>query len=179
MRLDVTLMLLVGVLLTSERSNAQETPPSEYQVKAAFLFNFAKFIQWPEEAFADAKSPLSIGILGENPFGGDLERATREKVLNGRSLTVKACRTLEEAKNCHILFIGSSEKMRLKTIFNGLNGGHVLTVGETDNFVESGGIISFFREGNRIRFEIKDEAAKRAGLKIDSKLLGLAKKPTN
>lgn len=179
MRFDATLILLLGILLTPGGSHAQETPPSEYQIKAAYLFNFAKFIQWPQGAFDDSKSPLFIGVLGENPFGEELERTIREKTLNGRSLTVKECRTLAEAKKCHVLFISSSEKMRLPGILNGLSGTHVLTVGEMDHFVESGGMISFFRETNKIRFEIKDEAAKKAGLKIDSKLLGLAKKPAS
>ncbi len=177
MRFDATWILLMGILLTPGGANAQETAPSEYQVKAAFLFNFAKFIQWPEEAFANAQSPLFIGVLGQNAFGENLERTVREKTLNGRFLTIQECRTLEEAKKCHVLFISNSEKMRLREIFFELSGTHVLTVGEMDNFVESGGMISFFREGNKIRFEIKDETAKKAGLKIDSKLLGLAKKP--
>ena len=179
MRFVATLTLLLGILLTSGGSHAQETPPSKYQVKAAFLFNLAKFIQWPQEAFDDPKSPLFIGVLGENPFGADLELTVREKTLNGRSLTIKECRTLEEARKCHVLFISSSEKVRLQKILQGLSDTHVLSLGEMDNFVESGGMISFFREGNKIRFEIKDETAKKAGLKIDSKLLGLAKKPVS
>jgi hypothetical protein len=180
MRFDVKLMLLLSILLSPDRSHAQDSSPSEYQVKAAFLFNFAKFIQWPEQAFSDSKSPFSFGVLGDDPFDGDLVRATREKILNGRPLVVKACRTLEEARNCHVLFISNSEKSRLKSIFQGLDGTHVLTVGDSANFVESGGMINFFRDGNKIRFEIKDETAKKAGLKIDSKLLGLAKnRPVN
>jgi len=94
-------------------------------------------------------------------------------------VTAKECRTLEEAKKCHILFISTSEKKRLAEIFDGLGNTPVLTVGETETFVKSGGAINFFREGNKFRFEINADAAKKAGLKIDSKLLGLGKKPVS
>ena len=176
MRVSATLKLLLGLLLASN-SFAQDAQPSEYQVKAAFIFNFAKFVDWPPGAFADAKSPLYIGILGENPFGANLERTVQDKLLNNRPIVVKECRTLEEAKKCHLLFISTSEKKPLQETLDGLAGTNILTVGETETFIKSGGMINFFREGNRFRFEINDAAAKKAGLKIDSKLLGLGKKP--
>ena len=163
MRVGATLNLLLGLLLASS-GHAQNAQPSEYQVKAAFIFNFAK-------------SPLCIGILGENPFGADLERTVQNKTLNNRPIVVKECRTLEEAKKCHLLFISAPKKEPLQEILNGLVGTKILTIGETETFIKSGGMINFFREGTRFRFEINDEAAKKAGLKIDSKLLGLGKKP--
>lgn len=176
MRVGATLNLLLGLLLAGS-GHAQDAQPSEYQVKAAFIFNFAKFVDWPPRAFADAKAPLCIGILGENPFGANLERTVRDKTLNNRSIVVKECGTLEEAKKCHLLFISTSEKKPLQEILDGLVGMNILTIGETETFIKSGGMINFFREGTRFRFEINDEAAKKAGLKIDSKLLGLGKKP--
>jgi hypothetical protein len=176
MRLGATVMILLSLLLPG-RTGAQDAQPSEYQVKAAFIFNFAKFVEWPAGVFADAKSPLIIGIFGENPFGEDMERAVRNKTLNQRSITVKLCRTEEEARKCHVLFISASEKKRLQEILNVVGRTNILTVSETEGFVEGGGMINFFREGNKIRFQIEDETAKKAGLKIDSKLLGLAKKP--
>jgi hypothetical protein len=164
-------------LLTVGGGRAQEFQPSEYQLKAAFLFNFAKFVEWPPEAFAEARSPIVIGILGENPFGGDLERTIRNKTISNRSLAVKEIRSLAEATNCHLLFISTSEKQRLPEIIQGLRGASVLTVGETERFTEAGGMINFVLEGNKIRFRINDEAAKSAGLKISSKLLSLALRP--
>ena len=178
MRFGATLLLL-SLLLTPGGGRAQEAQPSEYQVKAALIFAFAKFVEWPPATFADTKSPLCIGVLGDNPFGADLERTVQDKMLNNRPLAIKECRTLEEAKKCHVLFISTSEKKRFPEIFDGLAEAHVLTVGETENFVKSGGAINFFREGNRFRFEINDAAAKKAGLKVDSKLLGLGKKPVS
>jgi hypothetical protein len=176
MRVGATLKLFLGLLLASN-GYAQDAQPSEYQVKAAFIFNFVKFVDWPPGAFADAKAPLSIGVLGENPFGANLERTVHAKTLNNRSIMVKECRTLEEARKCQLLFISASEKKPLQEILEGLAGTHILTVGEADTFIKSGGMINFFREGNRFRFEINDDAARKAGLKIDSKLLGLGKKP--
>jgi hypothetical protein len=164
-------------LLTVGGGRAQEFQPSEYQLKSAFLFNFAKFVEWPPEAFAKGRSPIVIGILGENPFGGDLERTIRNKTISNRSLAVKEIRSLAEATNCHILFISTSEKQRLPEIIQGLRGASVLTVGETERFTEAGGMINFVLEGNKIRFRINDEAAKSAGLKISSKLLSLALRP--
>src|SRR5215210_2951157 len=130
-RLILLLFLAVG------DGRAQDSPPSEYQLKAVFLYNFAKFIEWPETAFAEPTSPLVIGILGENPFGDELERTIRGKMLNNRALTIKELHSLAEASsNCHILFVSSSEKKRLPEIFAGLRGVSVLTVGEIDRFTE-------------------------------------------
>lgn len=172
-RFGATRMLLLCLLLASS-SSAQQAQPSEYQVKAAFIFNFAKFVEWPAAAFADKKSPLYIGVLGDNPFGADLERFIRDKTMNDHPLTMRECRTLEEAKKCHILFISASEKKRLPEIFQALQGANVLTVSETDGFTETGGMVNFVSEGNKIRFHINDGSAKSAGLKISSKLLILA-----
>src|SRR6185295_15852129 len=104
MRFSATLTILLSFLLTLGSSRAQEAPRSEYQVKAAFIFNFAKFVTWPSAAFADAKAPLVIGIFGDNPFRADLEQAVQGKTLNNRPVRVQECRSLEEARKCHILF---------------------------------------------------------------------------
>ena len=178
MRFGAILKLLLSLLLTTGSSRAQDSP-TEYQVKAAFIFNFAKFVEWPRAAFTNAKAPLRIGVLGENPFGPELERAVRGKTLNNRPIQVEPCSTVEDAKRCHLLFISASEKPHLEEIFKGLGGTNLLTVGETENFIKSGGMISFFWEGKKIRFQINDEMAKKAGLKIDSKLLDLGRKPVD
>ena len=179
MHLRATSILVLSLvwLLSVGDGRAQESQPTEYQIKAAFLFNFAKFVEWPPEAFADANSPLVIGVLGENPFGDDLERTIRGKTINNRPLVIKEFRSPAEATNCHILFISTSEKQRLPEILKSLHGTSVLTVGETDRFTETGGMINFVTEGNKIRFQINVEAAKSAGLKVSSKLLSLASRP--
>ena len=170
--------LNVALLLASSAGRAQEPQPSEYQVKAAFLFNFAKFVEWPAQAFAEPTSPMVIGILGENPFGDDLERTIRGKTINNRPFEIKAIKSLPEARRCHILFISTSEKTRLPEILESLGTATVLTVGEMERFVETGGMINLVKEADKIRFQINDVAAKNAGLKISSKLLSLAIRPT-
>ena len=176
MRLRATRILCLSLLwlLAVGVGHAQESPPTEYQLKAAFLLNFAKFVEWPPKVFAEATSPMVLGILGENPFGDVLERTIRDKTINSRPLVIKEFRSAAEATNCHLLFIGASEKARLPEIVAGLRGACVLTVGETDRFTEAGGMINFVRQGNKTRFQINEVAAKGVGLKISSKLLSLA-----
>ncbi len=168
--------LAAAILAVALALRAQETAPSEYQLKAAFLYNFAKFIEWPPEAFPEDTSPFAIGIIGQNPFGIDLERTVKSKLVNGHPFAVIQVRTLAELKHCHILFISPSERKRLPEILNSVRNTNVLTVSEVDHFLESGGMINFTMEGNKVRFQIHDEAAKLAGLKISSKLLNLAKR---
>ena len=165
------LMLLLGPTLMAR---AQEALPSEYRLKAAFLWNFAKFVDWPTNAFASDTAPFLIGVLGDDPFGADLEQTVSGKLINQHPIAVKLYRTAVDARACHILFISNSEKHRLDDILKTLNDAPVLTVGETEQFTPSGGMINFILESNKIRFQINDAAAKAANLKISSKLLSLA-----
>lgn len=176
MRLRVIQFVFLGLLLfrTGEDGRAQETPPSEYELKAAYLFNFMKFVEWPEEAFAKPDSAMVIGVLGDNPFGRNLEDAVRNKTINGRRLVVKKAVPLAEAHTCHVLFISTSERRRLSEIFETLGTASILTIGETDRFTENGGVINFVVREKKLRFQINREAARKAGLKISSKLLTLA-----
>lgn len=171
------LVLSLVWLLAVGGVSAQDSAPTEYQIKAAFLYNFAKFVEWPPAVFSETNSPIVIGILGENPFGNDLVKTVRDKTLNNRPLVIKEFHSPVEATNCHILFISTSEKARLPQILEALREVSVLTVGETDRFTEAGGMINFVREGNKIRFQINEVAAKSAGLKVSSKLLSLAFRP--
>ena len=165
------LVLVVGLPM-----RAQEEATSEYKLKAAFLFNFAKFVEWPPEAFSDTNSPFTIGIIGENPFKADLEEMVQQKTINGRPFIVRQCKSLAELKNCQILFIHQTERKRLAEILRAIRGGSVLTVSEMDRFLTNGGMIQFLMEENKVRFAINDSAAKQAGLRISSKLLNLARR---
>jgi hypothetical protein len=156
----------------------QEVTPSEYQMKAAFLYNFAKFVEWPPAALPEI-SPIVIGVLGDDPFNGMLESTIRNKIIAGHPITSRHIKSLSEIKTCHILFIRDSEKKRWPEISEALAGSNVLTVSENWNrFTETGGIIHFFMQDRRVCFDINSEAANRAGLKISSKLLQLSKKPS-
>lgn len=169
------LWVLGVVLLLLSGTRAQSPAAGEYQVKAAFLYNFAKFIAWPPSSFSDASAPLRICVLGQDPFGQELRDITSDKNINGRRLQVDQVADLGLARTCHILFVASSEKAQLKRIFESLQGTDALTVGDTKGFIDQGGMINFVLENNRVQFEVNHKAAERAGLKISSKLLNVAK----
>jgi hypothetical protein len=160
-------------LLTS--AIAATDPLVEYRVKAVALINFARFTEWPADAFADTNAPLVVAVLGDDPFGPILEEAIAGEVVKGRKLTVKRFAPSEPPAHCHLLFISRSEQARLGTILNGLAQRPVLTVGELERFGQRGGMINFVMEKNKVGFEINPEAAKAARLNLSSRLLGLAR----
>src|SRR6267378_8703543 len=128
-------VLLLGlVFVLGFRCFAQDSPPTEYQIKAAFLYNFAKFVEWPTQALGQATSPVVIGVLGENVFDGDLERTIHGKTINGHPLQFQEFHSAAEAVNCHVLFISASEQGRFPKILAGLRGRGVLTVSESARF---------------------------------------------
>ncbi|HWD90759.1 MAG TPA: YfiR family protein [Verrucomicrobiae bacterium] len=160
-------------------ARGQDALPSEYQMKAAYLYNFAKFVDWPPAALPATNSPIIIGVLGDDPFDGLLDGTVQNKKIDGHPLEVRRLKTPEQAKVCEVLFICSSEKKSWPEISAALAGTSVLTVGENwDRFTEQGGMINLFMEGKRVYFDINNETARRAGLQISSKLLLLRKKPS-
>ncbi|HEY9509510.1 MAG TPA: YfiR family protein [Verrucomicrobiae bacterium] len=176
MRIGAKIILSFSLLLlwVSAPVLAQEVSPTEYQLKAAFLFNFAKFVDWPPAAFTNSTAPFVIGVLGQDPFGKDLENTVRNKSIGGHAIVARAVASIPDARQCQILFVSNSESKRLREILDGLRGASVLTVGENEKFFVAGGMVNFVVEGRKIRFQINDAAAKAAGLKISSKLLSLA-----
>ena len=153
---------------------AQATVPLEYQVKATFLYNFSKLTEWPSETFSENAAELVIGIVGEDPFGGAIDKLAADERQHGRKLVIKRLRWDQELKPCHVLFVSRSEKKHLRAILANVDGAGVLTVSEIEGFAASGGMIEFVFDDNRIRFDINREAALRANLKISSRLLALA-----
>jgi hypothetical protein len=169
--LDVLLVILLGGFFAPQiRAQAFK----EYDVKAAFLYHLAEFVDWPPEAFPAAESPLVIGVLGADPFGKALDEIVRDEVVKNRKLTVERYGSMEEVKTCHILFISGSEAGRLEQIFSSLNDRKILTVGDTEGFAQRGGMVRFRTEKNKIRLRINLDAAKAASLTISSKLLRAA-----
>lgn len=154
---------------------AQTKSPSEYELKAAFLFNFAKFIDWPESSFANEHSPFAICVLGTDPFGPALDRTLHGKMVGNRPVTLARITEIVQARQCQVVFVAASESKRLPEIIDRLQNTSVLLVGESDGFAEAGGAIQFTLEDNRVRFTINTDVADRAGLKFSSKLLALAR----
>lgn len=167
-------LLTCALLAWIPGTGAAAESPSEYQVKAVFLYNFAQFVEWPPEAFADERAPLVIGVLGQDPFGPDLDAALRGETAANRPLVVRRFANVAEIDVCHILFISGSEWPHIDEVLSALRGRSILTVGDTEGFARRGGMIRFVTERNRIRLRISLDAATRAKLTISSKLLRLA-----
>jgi len=163
----------MAVDVLNVQAQSQELP--EYAVKAAFIYKFTKFVDWPAQAFADPKEPFSICVLGKDPFGNVLDQIFSGKTVNGREPVVKRSNSVEELKRCHILFISSSEKKRLARIIEVIKFAGILTIGDMDQFAESGGIIGLNEQDKKINIEINVDAVKRSDLKISSKLLIIGK----
>lgn len=153
---------------------AQPAPRSEYEIKAAYLYNFARFVEWPSEAFSDSAAAIVFGVLGANPFGGALTRTLAGKDIDGRPVIIAAYRRAAQVDSCHVLFVGRSESEDLGRILQTLQGNPVLTVGEDVDFARRGGIIQFVLRDNKVRFEINLRAATAARLRMSAKLLRLA-----
>jgi len=154
---------------------ARAEEASEYQVKAAFLYNFAKFIEWPADDSWKVEDPLTICVVGEDPFGAILDDTVRGKTIARHSVVIRRLKAGRSWKGCRIAFVSSSEKDDPSLNLASSTPAGVLTVGETKGFAARGGIINFVVERDRVRFEVNVDAAERAGLKISSKLLSLAK----
>jgi hypothetical protein len=167
--------LLVAWEALAAAPGAGTTKYSEYEVKAAFLFNFMQFVEWPSGASTNAGTPLLIGVLGEDPFGSLLEKTIQGETLHGRPLTIKRRRQIADLRDCHLIFVCRSEKARLKEILGTVRDCPTLTVSDTEPFCRNGGMIEMVNEGGKIRFEINEKAAEQCGLKISSKLLRLAR----
>jgi len=170
----------IGVLLLlcamGVRSvGAQDGGSGEYQIKAAFLFHFGEFVEWPAETFKDVNSPITYCTIGEDPFRGALDESLRAKAIGGHRARIQHLKNLDGVANCQVLFIGAAESKRDNSIVAKGKGNGVLTVGESQGFAEDGGMIEFCREGNKIRFEINLGAVSAAKLKMSARLLALAK----
>ncbi|MCJ7776820.1 MAG: YfiR family protein [Sedimentisphaerales bacterium] len=185
--------ILFTVLLVGSPALADPTASREYQVKAAFLYNFIQFVDWPKEKMGDGNEPIIIGVIGKDPFGDAFDPIV-DKEIHGKKLLVKRFMAFEELKKtgekdkslldreieslrkCHLLFICSSEDKSISEILNSVKDHSVLTIGEVQGFLEAGGIVNFVMEEKKVRFEISITAAKGAKLKIRSQLLRLAKR---
>jgi len=172
-------LIAVVAALSIPVTGLSATPPGavaqEYDLKAAFLFNFAQFVEWPTDAFDEASTPITIGVLGDDPFGASLDALVSGETIRSRRLLVRRYRSVEQVHACHILFVSSSEASQLDHIARALAHRSILTVGETKNFAAHAGIIGFELAKRRLRLQINPAAAAAARLTISSKLLRQAR----
>jgi len=170
----VLLLAFFAALAVPTQLRAESPLQREYEIKAAYLYNFINYIEWPENAFPAPGGTIVVGVVGESPFGAALQ-VLNGKQIKGRTVTLKQIEDVKDLDQCQIVFINSSEKARLPELLGKLKESRVLTVSEIEGFAQDGGIINFISEHNKVRFEINPDAARRLGLNISSELLKLAK----
>jgi hypothetical protein len=167
----LSVVIALGDPLTAGPS---EDGLDEYQVKAAFLYNFAKFVVWPAGTFSTSREPLVICILGQNPFGHSLEEAVAGKAIDGRALIIRSIVNVKQIVACQVLFVASTESKRSMPIIGAISPPGVLTIEDSDAFGTEGEVINLRLDEGKVRFDINVQAAERAKLKISSRLLALA-----
>lgn len=169
--LAVLACLLMGV------ASGEDAVSKEYRLKAAFLYNFSKFVEWPARAFPGSDSPLVIGVFRANPFGGELQKTVGGRRINGRPIVVMMVPSAAAARQTHLLFVGAAYDSKLAELRQALKGSAVLTVGETEAFSKQGGMVTFKLQNDSLRFAINNAPAQQAGLKISAQLQRLAAQP--
>ena len=179
-RLAGLAVALCVIALFPRQTAAQASPYTPYQLKALYLHNFAKYTEWPKEALGDENAPFVLGILGKDPFGKDIE-IIEGKSIKGRKLKVKHFANVQEVKDCHLLFISSSEADRLPQTLKALEKSSILTIAEVEGFLQLSGMINLMAEqkspgSQSVAFEINRAAAEKVNLKLDTQLLKLAKR---
>jgi hypothetical protein len=163
------------MVLGANAQTIDSSDSSEYLIKAGFIYNFAKLVGWPQGVFAQADSPIVIGILGTDPFGSIIDRILADKQIDSRRFVIKRLKWGMDLKGCDILFIASSEAGHVEEVIRSMKGLPILTIGETPGFARRGCIINLIVEDNKVRFEVNLDAAKQADLNISSRLLALAR----
>ena len=174
----LSFLLTLAVSFCAARLLAQ-TVAKEYRIKAAYLFNFSQYVEWPPEAFKDANEPLTYCTIGDDPFQGMLDESLNAKFAGRRPLRVQHLRPSENFQGCQILFIGTNEKKRTAEVVEALRQSPVLVVGESSHFIQQGGTIGFLSENNTVRFEVNLDAAQRARLNVSATLLSVAETVIN
>jgi hypothetical protein len=164
----------MALLLASNSGLGDEPPLTQYQVEAIFLFNFAKYVDWPAAAFPNVTAPITIGVVGTDPFGDNLQNIIQGKTINGRPFVIKHLASDSDLGGCQILFISDSEATRMGEVLDRAGALPILTVGEDEEFAQNNGIINFVLKDGKVRLEIDLTAAKKNKLTISSRLLAVA-----
>ena len=172
-RVRTAAVVLAAWLASVTATRAQSS--GEYDVKAAYLYNFAKFVEWPPQAFATADSPFAICVIGQDPFGQSLDAIAQGERVQGRPLVVRRLMSWDDTEQCQVLFVSTSALEDFQQLFGGHGFPRTLTVGEVPQFLTSGGHISFFLEGSNVRFAVSEANVARTDLRISSKLMRVAR----
>lgn len=174
LRPRLAVVAVACLLMGLPSMHGQHSKPTEYEVKATYLYSFGKFVDWPAKGTKGQSESFAICVLGKDPFGPALDAALSDETVAGKKVVAKRIPTPQDALNCRVLFISSSENTRLKQILTTLADASVLTVSDLPQFTQRGGMVQFILEGNRIRFEVNLVTAGHAGLTLSSELLKVA-----
>lgn len=165
---------MLGALLVLIGGGGAHADTPEYQMKAAFIYNFAKLVEWPAEAFAAPDAPVNVCVLGANPFGGALDAISGRAVDANRKVAVKRAGKIDDTKGCHIVFVGESEKASFAKVIDVMKAAPILSVSDVDGFNQAGGVITLVRADNKVGIKLNIKAAQQARLKLSPQLLRLA-----
>lgn len=167
--------MLAALLLPFALADPPPTEPKgEYALKAVFLYNFCRFIEWPKSAFTSPKDPIVIGVIGEDPFGSLLKEAVQGETQHGRAIQIEHYRRADAIGHCHLLFVSRSEAARTDAILAAVSGKSIVTVGETDAFLDKGGMIALTADRSHVRLHMNPAVLRAASLDVSSKLLRIA-----
>jgi hypothetical protein len=167
-------LVFVCSLFFGAHDSLSQTISKEDQVKAAYIFNFTKFTTWPESSFANPKSPIIIGIYEKDPFGVLIDELVKDELVKGRSIVIKRIKRGEQISPCHVLYVHRSNKIDPDEILTSLRGEGVLTLSDIDDFTKKGGIVKFYQDDGKMKFEVNAQEVSRSGITISSRLLRLA-----
>jgi len=167
-------LVVAGVLFGTLSLSAQKSKPKEFEVKATYLYNFARFVEWPATAAAAKGNSFAICVLGQDPFGPALDVIVAGETIDGKAVSAKRIMKPQDAVSCRVLYISSSEDGRLKEIFTALDKAGVLTVSDIPQFSQRRRMIQSVEESNKTRFEVNLDSAEGAGLSLSSELLKVA-----
>ena len=171
--LGLMAMAILGALAATPYLQAQGSKPTDYDVKAVYLYNFGRFVEWPASVASKSDS-FNVCVLGQDPFGPALDSTLAGETIGGKSVAARRISSPQEAISCQILFMSATEHSRLSKIMEALDKGAVLTVSDMPQFSQRGGMIQFVLEGKKVRFEVNLAAVQRAGLTLSSELLKVA-----
>jgi hypothetical protein len=166
--------VLASAVVTVPKIQAQASKPTDFQVKAAYLYNFGRFVEWPAKPSSTQSDSFTVCVLGQDPFGPTLDATLSGETIGGKKIVAKRISAPQESGNCQILFLSPREDSRLSEIIEAVDKKAVLTVSDMPQFVDRGGMIQFVLEGKRVRFEVNLTATQRAGLNLSSELLKVA-----
>ncbi|MFL6515645.1 MAG: YfiR family protein [Chthoniobacterales bacterium] len=174
LRAKLAACALALILAVVPAGSAAHVDATEYGLKSVFLYQFCRFMEWPASAFSSPRDPLVIGVIGDDPFGQLLNEAVEGETYHGRPIRIEHYRNPRDIKRCHILFVSHSDEDQVNQILSSVAGKNIITVGETDDFLDHGGMIALTADRNKVHVRVNQSSLRTANVEVSSKLLRVA-----